>query len=155
MGRIARLALGATFVLTALAGAGAGREMLRGPYEARVIRVIDGDTLRVRARIWLGTEVEIDVRLAGIDTPELNGRCAAERRDGEAARRALAALLSDRRVHLYDVRYGKFAGRIVARVVSSRGRDVAAVLLARGLARAYDGSRRGEWCRRPAGDVGR
>ena len=49
-------------------------ETLRGPIRADVIEVIDGDTLRVRARIWLGQQVEINVRLSDVDTPELRGQ---------------------------------------------------------------------------------
>ena len=61
--------------------AGAGHalvasEVLPGPIAADVIKVIDGDTLPVRARIWLGQEVEINVRLADVDTPELCGAAA-------------------------------------------------------------------------------
>ena len=62
-------------------------EMLPGPVPAAVIEVIDGDTVRVRARVWLGQDVETAVRIAGIDTPELRGAdCDAERRLAEAAR---------------------------------------------------------------------
>ena len=53
----------------------AGSEVLAGPVPARILRVIDGDTLRVRTRIWLGMDMEIDVRINGIDAPELRGRC--------------------------------------------------------------------------------
>ncbi len=46
-------------------------ELLPGPVTATVQEVIDGDTVAVRARIWLGQAIENRVRLAGIDTPEL------------------------------------------------------------------------------------
>ena len=48
--------------------------------------MIDGDTIVVRARIWLGQEVETRVRLAGADAPELNGGCEVERRLARRAR---------------------------------------------------------------------
>jgi micrococcal nuclease len=47
------------------------------------LQVVDGDTLR------LGDE---RIRLAGIDTPELNGTCATERQAARAARAALRDL---------------------------------------------------------------
>ena len=124
-------------------------EMLPGPVPAAVIEVIDGDTVRVRARVWLGQDVETAVRIAGIDTPELRGAdCDAERRLAEAARDRLAALLDGGAVHLWDIEHGTFAGRVVARVETADGRDVGAPLLADGLARPYDGrSRRPAWCR--------
>jgi endonuclease YncB( thermonuclease family) len=66
-------------LLAAPAGGAARAEMLAGPVPARLVAVIDGDTIRVRARIWLDQEVETAVRLFGIDAPELTGACAAER----------------------------------------------------------------------------
>jgi len=35
----------------------------------RVVDVIDGDTLLVCTRIWIGYEVETLVRIAGLDAP--------------------------------------------------------------------------------------
>lgn len=122
------------------------REIVVGPIPARVIKVIDGDTLVVRARIWLGQEVETAVRLDGIDTPELKSPCAAERELAGRARDTIAGLADGRRVVLRDVRYGKFAGRVLARIETESGQDLAAALLERGLGRAYRGGRRAGWC---------
>ena len=86
------------------------------PRTGIVDRVIDGDTLVVRARIWLGQEVETAVRLDGIDTPELKSPCAAERELADRARDTITGVADGRRVVLRDVRYGKFAGRVLARI---------------------------------------
>ena len=51
---------------------------ISGPVMAQVLRVIDGDTIAVRAQIWIGQSVETRVRIVGVDTPELRGRCALE-----------------------------------------------------------------------------
>lgn len=61
-------------------------------YQARISRVIDGDT--VEAEIDLGFHVTISVtlRLAGINAPEIRG---AERPQGLAATRYLESLLDD------------------------------------------------------------
>jgi len=60
-------------------GAGApAAERLPGPVLARVMTILDGDTLEVQARIWLGQAVTTRVRLDGIDAPELIGKCGAE-----------------------------------------------------------------------------
>ena len=48
---------------------------------ARVVRVIDGDTVEVLARPWPGQTIQAIVRLAGVDAPELRG----EVRGGEGA----------------------------------------------------------------------
>lgn len=122
------------------------RGAIAGPVRAHLVRVLDGDTVEVLARIWPDHYVETRVRLAGIDAPELRGRCAEEIALAERAKARLAALLAGNRLLLADVHYGKYAGRVVARVLTEDGRDVAAILVAEKLARAYDGHRRMPWC---------
>lgn len=121
-------------------------EILEGPYTAKVLEVIDGDTLTVRARIWLGTDVDIKVRIAGVDTPEARSRCPEEVRLARVARQALVTMVGNGYVRLHDVQYGKYAGRVVARVSTSAGEDVSRSLVAQGHARPYTGGRRGKWC---------
>jgi endonuclease YncB( thermonuclease family) len=140
------LAAAVLAVLVAASGDAGMRDVLAGPVAAEVVEVVDGDTIAVRARIWLGQELDTRVRLAGIDTPELHGKCARERRLAAAARDFLKARLAVRPVTLSDVQLGKYAGRVVARVTTADGEDVAAALIAAGLARAYDGGARSGWC---------
>ena len=132
-------------VAAALALAAPGGDALPGPYAATQIRVIDGDTFAARVRIWLGTDVEVLVRLAGVDAAELRGACDSERQLARAARARLEGLLAGAEVWLREVRYDKYAGRVLARVETD-GRDVAATLAAEGLARPYAGGARGSWC---------
>lgn len=121
-------------------------DRLSGPIAADVVTVTDGDTLAVRARIWLGQIIETRVRLRGIDAPEANGACPAEREQATAARRTVITLIRDRPVQLYDIQYGKFAGRVLARVETADGVDLAHELLRRQLVRRYGGGRRKPWC---------
>lgn len=123
-----------------------GERGLPGPVPAELIKVIDGDTITVRAYVWLGTSVETSVRLAGIDTPELLGACRAEREKAVAARDRLIALLQGRSLRLRDITYDKYGGRVVARIETDRGTDVSAALLAAGLARSYGGGGKAGWC---------
>ncbi len=147
------LAISVGLVVALLAGPLA-TETLPGPLPARVLEVIDGDSLDVRARIWLGQEVRIRVRLAGIDTPERRGRCPEERAAAAAAKQRLAVLAGTGEVWLLDIRYGKFAGRVLARVLDARNRDFAREMLRSGHARAYDGGRRPDWCALLAAESG-
>ena len=127
---------------------------LSGPIPARVIEVVDGDTLVVEARIWIDHVVTTRVRLSGVDAPELNGACPAERVAARAARDYLGARLADgapdgplgAEVVLHEVRWGKYAGRVLARVTTAAGTDLAAALLSAGHARPYAGGRRAGWC---------
>jgi endonuclease YncB( thermonuclease family) len=115
----------AMFALLA-SGISAAAEIVPGPLPADLIRVIDGDTIEVRAHLWLGLELTTRVRLADIDAPELDGGCPAERELAKAARAFLTGTLSPA-VTLRDVRQDKYGGRVVARVLDS-GRDLGRLL---------------------------
>lgn len=117
-----------------------------GPVDAAVRRVVDGDTLVIGARIWLGQTVETTVRIAGIDAPERRARCDRERDLARRATERVQALLAGGRAVLRDVRYGKYAGRVLARVATPQGIDVGTALIGEGLARPYRGGRRQSWC---------
>ncbi|MBR9972312.1 thermonuclease family protein [Magnetospirillum sulfuroxidans] len=110
------------------------------------MRVIDGDTVLVRARIWLGQEVETRVRLLGIDTPEKRGKCDSERQAAEKAESFTVAKLTDDAITLHDVIADKFGKRVVARIVTAHGEDLGDLLLSNGLARAYGGRTKQPWC---------
>ncbi len=144
--------LAAALVLAGLAQSSPARETLPGPVPARVLEVIDGDTLVVRAKVWIGQEIEIKVRLEGVDAPELGGGCERERTLAQRARALIMVKVRDGKVLLNRVQYGKYAGRVVARVETSAGEDLSAALLAANLARAYRGGRRRSWCDRADGD---
>ena len=121
-------------------------ERLAGPVEAEVVRIVDGDTLVARARIWLGQTVETHVRLAGVDAPELRGKCAVEKVRALAAREALARLVGDGPVTLSGIESDKFGGRVLARVATGAHGDIATALVEGGFVRAYAGGARSGWC---------
>ena len=129
------------------ATAGGREEKIPGPVAAQVLSVIDGDTIIARARIWLGQRLETRVRLAGVNTPELRGKCPEERLLARRARDLVRTMIADGDVLLRDIQYGKYAGRVVARVQVRDGGDLSRALLEAGLGRPYDGGRRLSWCR--------
>ncbi len=94
----------------------------------KVQRVVDGDTLRlVDGR---------NVRLIGLNTPELGRKGRSTEPFAEAARKRLQALVaaSDGRVGLQLGRQAKdHYGRTLAHVYDSSGRNLEAQLLAEGL----------------------
>lgn len=139
----------AAFAVLALVNSAHAEESLPGPIEATLIEVIDGDTVRVRAHIWLGQEMETLVRLDGIDAPELAGRCERERILARQARDRLSAELAGGPVRLWNVRPDKYWGRVVAAVMDPAGRDPGEALVEAGLARPYDGGKRAGWCPGP------
>jgi micrococcal nuclease len=113
---------------------------------AELIRVIDGDTVELRALIWLDQHVVTRVRLRGIDAPEFDSRCPEESRRAAAASAALADLLAGRTLHLTDVSRDKYGGRVVARLLAGQHGDVGETLRLAGHARAYAGGRRERRC---------
>lgn len=124
---------------------------LTGPVRAEVLEVLDGDTLKVRARMWLDQSVEAAVRLRGLDAPESRvPRCGGEKDRAEAARREVAALIGDGAVTLYDIGPDKYAGRVIARVLSSGNVDIGAYLVKRGYAKPWTGQgKKPTWCDDP------
>lgn len=119
---------------------------LRGGHPAEVLRVLDGDTFEARVRIWPGMEITTKVRLRGIDAPEMQARCEAERVKAMAARDALARLLNEGAVGIASIGQDKYGGRVDADVSTARTADVAAALAEGGFARRYAGRKRESWC---------
>jgi len=120
-------------------------EALAGPVSAIVERVVDGDTVDVRAHIWLGQSLTVRVRIDGVDAPETRSGCADERRLALAARDYLTRRLLNKEIKLIAVVYDKFGGRVRAEISDAEG-DIARALIAEGLARPYRGERRQPWC---------
>lgn len=115
----------------------AARPAPRPAEPARAVRcqAVDGDTLRC------GGE---RVRLVGLDTPEMQGRCAAETRLAERAKARLASL-SAAGVTLHPQGRDRY-DRLLAVVRDRAGRDLAALLIREGHARPYSGGPRVGWC---------
>ncbi len=99
------------------------------PSGARHHCVVDGDTLW-----WQGEKI----RIAEIDTPEMNGRCLAEREMARRARARLVTLLAEQPVRFERVGTDRY-GRTLARFG-----PVSETLIAEGLAHRWP-SRKG-WC---------
>lgn len=147
MGRWYVRLLIAVVVLALFTSTARSEEILPGPVTARVVRVVDGDTIQVAVRIWLGQEVTTAVRVIGVDTPELKGKCAAEREKAQAAKAFVENLLpAGATVLLIDVRHDKYGDRVLAKVGFKDGAYLADALIGARLARAYAGDRRQPWC---------
>jgi endonuclease YncB( thermonuclease family) len=123
-----------------------GRETLPGPVEATVERVIDGDTLLVRALVWPGHSVRVSVRVRGIDAPEIRSRCDDERAAAQVAREALAEMVRDGPIVMSTISGDKYFGRVLADVATAGGEAVAQSLLAAGLVQPYRGGKRRPHC---------
>ena len=119
---------------------------MQGPVRGDVVDVLDGDTLTIKAHIWIGQSLETHVRLYGIDAPEIKGKCTQERQLAQQAKAELARLVQAGSVSLLNIQLEKYAGRVMAQVQTTDGTDVSKHLIEKGLARPYGGKKRQSWC---------
>lgn len=143
---LARCAVAFVICIAGAPNQAARAEIFEGPVRAKVLRVIDGDSLLVEARIWLGQNIETNVRLLGVDAPELRARCAEEKSLAMASKAFVETHIAGKDVMLKSIQFGKFANRVLAQVLTPEGDDLGAVLVYAGLARCYAGGARQGWC---------
>ncbi|PWK76280.1 thermonuclease family protein [Aminobacter sp. AP02] len=122
------------------------RDNFAGPVTARVVEVLDGDTFLADAEIWPGQTLRVNIRIRGIDAPEMKARCQSERDAAHAARAALARLMAEGPVSLSNIGGAKYYGRVLADVSTEAGEAIAATMLENGLVRTYGGGKRAGWC---------
>ena len=63
-------------------------------YRAEVVSVYDGDTFRADVSVWPSWTVRTAIRVRGIDTPEIRGRCDEEKTKAKQARKLVADWLA-------------------------------------------------------------
>jgi endonuclease YncB( thermonuclease family) len=110
----------------------------------------DGDTIYIQMPGLPDPIARMSVRVAGIDTPELRGACEAEKSAAIAARNRVRALLdqadlTNTPVQFCNPEWGRYGGRVVAWVAIGNI-WLHDLLIGDGVARPYDGGKRGGWC---------
>jgi endonuclease YncB( thermonuclease family) len=113
---------------------------------AEVRTVYDGDTFFADIKDWPAIAGQrIGVRIYGIDTPELRGKCPQEvTLARKAKQRVVEILRSAKVVELRNMRRDKYF-RIVAEVYAD-GVNVGERLINSGLAVTYFGKTKVSWC---------
>jgi micrococcal nuclease len=104
-------------------------------YNAKVTNIVDGDTIDVEVDLGFYVYHQLRLRLAGIDTPEMNSKILEERMSARAAKDYVTDRLLDKEVTLKTYKKDKF-GRFLADVFIN-GNNVNEELLATGLAKVY------------------
>jgi micrococcal nuclease len=147
-----RSAILAAILLVMSQNASAGAlSVVQGPYEAQVDSVTDGDTLKVTVYKWARETEEAEIRVRGLDSPEIRGKCQAEKDLAQAAKTYVKSRIesNNNRIRLTVVGCGPTEGggfgRCLAHVYvgSSLLSDE---LIGLGLARPNEGEKRGPWC---------
>ncbi len=80
---------------------------ITGPISAKVIKVYDGDTFTVEAYPWPGLEAKASVRIDGVDSPEILGKCEEEKQKAIEAHEFVKGLILGEVVQLENVKHGK------------------------------------------------
>jgi len=120
-----------------------------GPYsDVTITKVYDGDTFTAIVGVWPNVSTTMSIRVNGIDTPELRGKCEEEKALARKAKTFTIDWLYDNmnNVVLGNVKNGKYAGRVVADVLSASGESLASALVQNNLGYEYHGGKRKSWC---------
>ncbi len=118
-------------------------------YDAKIIRVNDGDTVVIAAPFLPAPlKPELAVRVFGVDTPEkgFRAQCPSEDQRGQAASaftKNAVATTQKHQVILYG--WDKFGGRVLGDLILN-GVSLRAELIRNGFAREYFGDAKQSWC---------
>jgi endonuclease YncB( thermonuclease family) len=118
-------------------------------YDAKIVRVNDGDTVVISAPFLPAPlKPELAVRIYGVDTPEKGHRaqCPSEDQRGQAATaftKQAVASTQKHQVTLYA--WDKFGGRVLGDIILN-GVSLRAELIKNGFAREYYGDAKQSWC---------
>lgn len=116
-----------------------------GQYDARLIRVIDGDTVEVSLYLLPGLEYTTKLRIDGINTAETRTRDKCEKAKGLAAKQFAIDLLKTKFLTVDNLTEGKYAGRLLGDLYIN-GESFADIMIESGHAREYHGGKRLPWC---------
>ena len=114
-------------------------------YPSEIRSVYDGDTFTVTIAEWppiIGEKIK--VRVAGVDTPEMRGKCEREKKLARKAKKHTVAFVRSGKVELRNLRRGKYF-RIVADVYVD-GKSLTKSLISEGLGYPYGKGKKKSWC---------
>jgi endonuclease YncB( thermonuclease family) len=118
-------------------------------YDAKIVRVNDGDTVVIAAPFLPAPlKPELAVRVYGVDTPEkgFRAQCPSEDQRGQAATAFTKNAVASTQKHQVII-YGwdKFGGRILGDMILN-GVSLRSELIKNGFAREYYGEAKQSWC---------
>ena len=135
-------------------------EASANPYDWKVVRVLDGDTVEFvpDPNAWkVPAEIAANprIRVFGVDTPEKDGQCDKEKAAGLAATEFTKKKVAEaKKVQIYLLpksdrgtvkAFDKFSNRYLGDVIID-GQNLSKLLIDNGHARAYFGEAKQSWC---------
>lgn len=119
------------------------------PYDYRIIRVIDGDTVQFDAP-FLPDELgkTLSIRVVGVDTPEKGSRakCNKEAQLAERASEYTTRVVMSATKHQIIIKgWDKYGGRVLGDILLD-GQSLSKMLIDNHYALPYDGTKKPNWC---------
>ena len=120
----------------------------QGPYEWKVVRAIDGDTVEVQVD-FLPSELgnKLHIRIWGVDTPEKGFRAQSEHEKElglKASEFTKNAIANAKEIKVSLIMWDKFGGRVLGDLIID-GKSLRQLLLDNGYAREYYGDKKQSW----------
>jgi len=115
---------------------------------SEVTSIYDGDTFRANIKGYPDlVGYRMGIRINGIDTPEMRGKCPKEKALAREAKQFTVAVLRNaKKIELKNMKRGKYF-RIVADVYAD-GKNLGTMLIMNNLAVPYSGGHKAkDWCR--------
>lgn len=106
-------------------------------FDAKVISVYDGDTLTAIFK-FKGEHYKWSCRLTGIDTPEMKGGSANEKKAAIEARDYLRSCVLNKVVKLECGEFDKY-GRLLVKIIDENGKNINECMINTGYAKEYFG----------------
>lgn len=120
------------------------------PYDYKIIRVSDGDTVVFEATFLPAPlKPQLSLRVLGVDTPEKGHRAQCE---SENQRALLASeftkkqIENAKKVQIEIKEHDKFGGRVLGDVIIDN-KKLSDMLIEKGFARPYFGEKKSDWCK--------
>jgi len=118
-------------------------------YDAKITRVIDGDTVAFQATFLPPPlKQELSIRVFGVDTPEkgFRAQCPSEDQRGQAATAFTKNAISKAKKHQIAIAdWDKYGGRVLGDILLD-GQSLRMMLIQNGFAREYYGEAKTSWC---------
>jgi len=106
----------------------------------------DGDTCYIDVPFLPDSLRKMSIRILGIDTPEIRGKCDKEKELALEAREfANKAFREANEIDYQDLGWDKYGGRLLTNVYLD-GKLYSKMIIDAGLARPYDGGTKEGWC---------
>ena len=116
-------------------------------YNCKLVKVVDGDTVKLIIDLGFKIKVAVSLRLVGIDTPEKRSSSGLEQKAAYKAELYLEKMIKNKDL-IVSTKKNDMYGRYVGTLYVKDGNEVVNInniMLNKGLAKEYKGGHRKAW----------